>query len=89
MTVYARLTVFLGVTELMERDMAKRSHYQVIVGNVGTVYDGTSNSDAIMTWIAYCDMSREGRGRAAGETVTILKDGEIANEYTGTLAQEE
>jgi hypothetical protein len=57
------------------------SAYQVTVGNVGTVYDGDSPSDAAMTFIAYADMSADGRGRAAGEPVTLWRDGEPVNEY--------
>ena len=61
------------------------SRYEVIVGNVGSVYSGKSASDASMTWIAYVDQSNSGRGRAAGESVTLLRDGEIVKEHDGIV----
>jgi hypothetical protein len=59
----------------------KRSKYEVVVGNIGTVYSGTSKSDTAMTWMAYVDQSKSARGRAANEPVTMFCDGEIVKEY--------
>ncbi|HET9536988.1 MAG TPA: hypothetical protein VFP43_16890 [Mesorhizobium sp.] len=58
--------------------------YQVVVGNIGTVYDGPSFLDASFHLAAYRLQSQSGRGRAGGETVTLLRDGEILEEYLGT-----
>lgn len=69
---------------------AKAIHqYEVVVGNIGTVYSGTYSSDAIMTFIAYSDKSERNEGRAAGESVTLFQDGEIAKVYIGTIDQQE
>jgi hypothetical protein len=51
-------------------------HYQVVVGNIGTVYDGTTEEIALASYDAYKLLSREPRGRASGEAVTVLRDGE-------------
>lgn len=59
----------------------KRPTYEVVVGNIGTVYSGTSKSDTAMTWIAYVDQSKSGKGRAGNEPVTMFCDGEIVKEY--------
>lgn len=48
--------------------------YQVIVGNIGTVYDGPNESEA---YEAYDIDYRNTRGTGS---VTLMKDGEIAKE---------
>lgn len=58
--------------------------YEVIVGNIGTVYDGASMSAASETYRDYVMMSKSERGRAGGESVTMLKDGDIAREHAGS-----
>lgn len=47
-------------------------NFQVIVGNIGTVYYGASKRDAIREYNEYVDISLSGYGRAAGETVTLI-----------------
>lgn len=61
---------------------------QVIVGNVGTVYDGTvyNGPEMVRANSVYRDyvlQSKSGKGRAAGENVTMLKNGEIHKEFIG------
>ena len=53
------------------------AHYEVIVGNVGTVHSGTNQRQAIQVYREYLDMVRLSTGRCAGEDVTLMKDGEI------------
>lgn len=60
--------------------------WQVLVGNVGTVYNGAHYHEALTTYHAYIERSQANDGRAAGEPVTLLRDGEIVREYEGTLA---
>lgn len=55
--------------------------WQVIVGNVGTVYDGPSRRDAYATFNTYRNDSARGIGRAAGEPVTLLRDGDVFREH--------
>jgi len=63
--------------------------YEVIVGNVGTVYTGKSGREARLTFACYLDRSKSNRGRCAGESVTLLADGEAVSFYQGTLTAEE
>jgi hypothetical protein len=58
--------------------------YEVIVGNIGTVYDGASMSAASETYRDYVMMSKSERGRAGGESVTMFKDGDIVREHAGS-----
>lgn len=56
--------------------------YQVVVGNVGTM-DYTSKKKAYECYNTYVSLSIKGETRAAGESVTLLIDGEIKEEHTG------
>jgi hypothetical protein len=55
--------------------------FEVIVGNVGTVYNGNNYMQAMSAFSAYKKRSANGYGRAAGEDVTMLHNGEIKHEY--------
>lgn len=57
--------------------------YQVIVGNIGTVYDGDSWNDAKRDFGIYKRKSIEGVGRASGESVVLMEDGEPRWEHPG------
>jgi len=61
------------------------SQYQVIVGNVGTVYDGDDKQKACDDYLEYVHISKYGTGRAAGETVTMMVDDEPENEFIGLV----
>ncbi len=62
------------------------STYEVIVGNVGSVYQGTSRVKALATYESYIEVSKEhDAARCYGEDVTLLADGEIEREHTGHL----
>lgn len=56
--------------------------YQVIVGNIGTVYDGADEAQAESKYTEYVKQSESGQGRAGGERVTIMADGEPIKEHT-------
>lgn len=70
----------------------KKDTYQVVVGNVGTVYDGSNKEKALKDFNAYVAISKSGKGRAGGEDVCIIViDGttgnqDILKEHTGHLA---
>jgi hypothetical protein len=51
--------------------------YEVIVENIGKVYEGTDENFARKTFNDYVKLSKKGYGRAAGEGVILLKDNEI------------
>jgi hypothetical protein len=61
------------------------SNYQVIVGNIGTVYNGHSGKRAVSTFLHYVLESERKIGRAAGEPVTLMRDSEPIREYLGTV----
>lgn len=56
-------------------------NYTVIVGNVGTVHDSTSGSNAWRDFWEYKKASASGVGRCGGEPVTLMGDGEIIKEH--------
>lgn len=63
--------------------------YEVIVGNVGSVYDGKSQTDAHKTYESYVEISKaHDEARCHGEDVTLFVDGEIEQEDIGHLRHE-
>ena len=51
--------------------------HQIIVGNIGTVYEGNSDHDAAAIFYDYKEQSEATFGRASGESVTWIQDDEI------------
>ena len=62
-----------------------KNQYEVIVGNIGTVYNGTNGFTAIKEYNQYIGLSRANYGRASGESITLLKNGDIYKEYLVTI----
>lgn len=60
-------------------------NYEVIVGNIGKVYEGTNAKESLEIWQEYANQSANNYGRAAGEDVTLMRDGEPLSEYFGTI----
>jgi len=58
-----------------------RPLYEVICGNIGTVYHRRVRADACVAYDEYVALSLAGSGRAAQEPVTLFKDGEPEQEY--------
>jgi hypothetical protein len=63
------------------------AHWQVVVGNVGTVYEGTEAAQASGAFWDYRDLSVRGVGRAAGESVTMIRDGSVFWHEEGTVGE--
>lgn len=63
-----------------------KTKYQVIVGNVGTM-DYTNKHLANDCYTTYVTMSKQHITRAAGESVTLLRNGEIVRGHIGTVDQ--
>ena len=69
--------------------------YEVLVGNIGSVWNSHSHNDggtyeiALLYFTDYVNMSKKNIGRSAGEDVSIWADGDIITEYTGTLTERE
>jgi hypothetical protein len=61
-----------------------RPEWQVIVGNIGTVYAGRAEMDARENFRVYIEQSTTRWTRAAGENVVLMKDGEIVEEHEGS-----
>jgi hypothetical protein len=57
--------------------------YEVIVGNVGTVYRGDKLGLAIKAFTEYVKKSKSDVGRASGESVVLMVDGEPMREHYG------
>lgn len=64
-----------------------KHHYEIVVGNIGTVYSGHNHRTALQKYNEYIRQSQNTNGRAAGETVTFFYDGEIDREYIGEIDQ--
>jgi hypothetical protein len=60
--------------------------YEVIVGNVGSVYYGKNRRKAVKIHRSYVVRSQKHIGaRCYGEDVTLFTDAEIETEHTGHL----
>jgi hypothetical protein len=55
--------------------------FEVIVGNIGTVYSGTSRREAKKRFAESVRSSKIGLGRAGNEDVTVIFDGDIVDEF--------
>jgi hypothetical protein len=60
--------------------------YEVIVGNIGTVYHGGDVEEATALYMEYAEQSELATGRASGEDVILIGDNEIILEYIGRLS---
>ena len=58
-----------------------RDTYEVLVSNIGAVYNGADVVTAHNNFNYYVRASRVGFGRVSRESVTMLKNGEIVKEY--------
>lgn len=59
------------------------TNYSVVVGNIGVI-QCKNQKEAIKTYNEYVKQSKNLIGRAAGEDVTLMIDGEPTKEYYGT-----
>ena len=59
--------------------------FEVVCGNIGSVYSGDSRTDAQTQFREYVAASKAECGRAGGEDVTLFMDGEIVREHIGSL----
>ena len=62
------------------RDDRTRNRFEVLVGNIGHVFCGT-HRESLNVFSEYRRQSRERYGRASGEEVTLLRDGEPISSY--------
>tara|TARA_R110000772_G_scaffold68730_6_gene152306 strand:+ start:67 stop:261 length:195 start_codon:yes stop_codon:yes gene_type:complete len=62
--------------------------YQVYVGNIGLVADTNELLDALKAFKDWVLMSKTSNGRAAGEPVYLMEDGDEFKTYEGTITSE-
>jgi len=55
--------------------------FEVVVGNVDVVWRGSSHKMGAAEFNEWVENSQRGIGRAAGESVTLLENGEPIREY--------
>jgi hypothetical protein len=72
--------------------MAASDKYEVVCGNIGTVYQGDDETEANRIFDIYVDQSKNSVGsRAEGESVTIFENygtgTDIIREHDGHLEQ--
>ena len=60
------------------------ANYEVVVGNVGMVYSGSSKKEADKKFDVYVLQSIRKLGRVSGENVTMFCDGEPCHEHVGS-----
>ena len=58
--------------------------FEVTVGNLGTVYIGDGEAEAIAIFKEYAQMSLDNYGRVSGEPVTLSDEGEPMLEHQTT-----
>jgi hypothetical protein len=63
------------------------NEYQVIVGNIGTVYNGTNLATAKKVYREYWNQSDAQYGRASNEDVTLMRNGEPIRTHYGNKPQ--
>lgn len=73
---------------LEKKAMKKTADFEVLVGNIGTVLTTEDEVEARNTFEAYVSKSESAYGRASGESVTLMKDGEPIDEHEGSLDHE-
>jgi hypothetical protein len=57
--------------------------FEVIVGNIGSVYRGGDHKEALKIFREYKSQSKQNYGRAAKENVVLMEDGEPILEHHG------
>lgn len=82
------------MTTRKQASKREKHDYEVVVGNVGTVYSGRSLKKALAKFRAYVEESKAGApdgsaGRASGEDVTLFRDGDIFEEHVGFLNRDD
>lgn len=59
--------------------------YEVIVGNIGSVFRGNQSKEAGQAFREYKEQSKTNYGRAAGEDVIMMINGHPSKEFIGSI----
>ena len=70
-------------------ELYRNSYHEILVGNIGTVYSGFDTVLAQQTFDTYVTQAKGDSGRAAGEDVTWIIDGNERRGYIGTNVHED
>jgi hypothetical protein len=62
-----------------------KPEFEVIVGSIGLVFYGSDEQVANLTFDLYVKQSKHFVGRAAGETVTLFRNGEVERQEIGAV----
>lgn len=60
------------------------ARYEVVVGNIGSVHEGSDREEAEDAFYEYVEQSKKRRGRASGEDVALFEGEDIINEHVGS-----
>ncbi len=79
----ARVRLSADYVALVRRENVRKvtKLYELVVGNLGTVHQGTDYVKARREYFIYVDVSLAGVGRGAHENVTLMRDGEPIMEH--------
>ena len=69
--------------EVLDKWAEENPLWEVVVGNIGTVHRTRNETKARADFATYVTQSSAGYGRAAGETVTLMRDGDPVAEHFG------
>jgi hypothetical protein len=61
------------------------NNWELVVGNIGSVYQGSNGFEANSRYQTYVGQSKAGYGRAAGESVTLFRNRDLWKEYIGSI----
>lgn len=75
------------VSNPMSRQRKRKTRFSVVVGNVGTVYEGSCPELASLIFNNYVEMSRAPFGSASAQDVTMLDGRDIVSEYKAPVAK--
>jgi hypothetical protein len=86
-----KMTALSMATGCIAREAVRVSKpkFEVVVGNIGTVYSGNNNKQALKDYKFYVNESDIPFGRASGESVTMFKNGETFKEFIGKIEMQE
>jgi hypothetical protein len=61
----------------MKAIINRENTWEVIVGNIGTVFNGTDGAEAMRTYGRWKELSLANYGRCGNEEVTLFKNSEV------------
>jgi hypothetical protein len=72
---------FRGTQIFLFREAEEMKKFELIVSNVGLVYQGDQRKQALSMFELYVSYTQQGYGTVNGESVTLMDGGDVAKEY--------